>query len=112
MEDKLSKFLAGFRKNQSTHHCFVNILEKWKNTLDKGGFICSMLMDLSNVFDTMNYDLLIATLGLYGFQKDALSFPKKLFKEQTAIFVNSKFSIWKKIISGDPQDSLLGSLLY
>ena len=70
-----------------------------------------MFMDLSNVFDTMNYDLLIATLGVYVFEKDALSFPKKLFNEQTAIFVNSKFSIWKRIISGDPQDSLLGSLL-
>ena len=39
MEDKLSKLLTGFRKNHSTQHCLVNMLEKWKNTLDKGGFV-------------------------------------------------------------------------
>ena len=39
-------------------------------------------MNLSKVFDTMNNDLLIATLGAYDFQKDARSFPKKLFNEK------------------------------
>ena len=28
MEDKLSKLLTGFRKNHSTQHCLVNMLEK------------------------------------------------------------------------------------
>ena len=50
-----------------------NMLEKWKNTLGKGGFVCAMFMDLSSGFDTMNHDLLIAKLGAYGFQKDAIS---------------------------------------
>ena len=71
MEGKLSKLLTGFRKNHSTQHCLVNILEKWKNTLDKSGFVCAIFMDLSKVFDTMNHDLLIAKLGAYGFQEDA-----------------------------------------
>ena len=76
MEDKLSKLLAGFRKNHSIQHCLINLLEKWKNNLDKGGFACAISMDLSRAFDTMNYDLLIAKLGAYSFQKDALSFMK------------------------------------
>ena len=25
----------------------VNMLEKWKNNLDKGGFVCAMFMDLT-----------------------------------------------------------------
>ena len=28
MKDKLSKLLTGFRKNHSTQHCLVNMLEK------------------------------------------------------------------------------------
>ena len=31
MEEKLSKLLTGFRKNRSTQHCLINMLEKWKN---------------------------------------------------------------------------------
>ena len=53
MEDLLSKLLTGFRKNHSTQHCFVDMLEKWKNTLDKGGFVCAIFMDLSKAFDTL-----------------------------------------------------------
>ena len=37
MRDKLSKLLTGFRKNHSTQHCLMSMLEMWKNTLDKGG---------------------------------------------------------------------------
>ena len=76
MEDKLSKLLTGFRKNHSTQHCLINMLEKWKNTLNKGVFVFAMFMDLSKAFDTLGHDLLIAKLGAYGFQKDALSFMK------------------------------------
>ena len=109
MEDKLLKLLTGFRKNYSTQHCLINMLEKWKNTLDKGGFVCAMFMDLPKAFDTMNYDLLIAKLGAFGFQKDALSFMKSyLTKRRQRVRVNSHFSTWERIISGVPQGSILG----
>ena len=76
MNDKLSKLLSGFRKNHSIQHCLINMLEKWKNTLDIDGFVCAMFMDLSKALDTMNHDLLIAKLGAYRFQIDPLSFMK------------------------------------
>ena len=47
LEDKLSKLLTGFWKNHSIQDCLINMLEKLKNTLDKGVFVCAMLMDLS-----------------------------------------------------------------
>ena len=86
MEDKLSKLLTGFRKNHSTQQCLINMLEKWKNTLDKGGFVCAMFMDLSKAFDTMNHDLLIAKInnGTHGFQKRCTFFHEKLLNENTA----------------------------
>ena len=93
MEDNLSKLFTEFRKNHSTQYCLINMLEKWKNTLDKGGFVCAMFMDVSKAFDTMNQDLLIAKLGAYGFQKDAFSFMKSyLTKRRQRVRVNSNFS--------------------
>ena len=35
MEDKLSKYLTGFRKSHGTQHLLVTILEKWKKQLIK-----------------------------------------------------------------------------
>ena len=113
MEDKLSKLLTGFRKNHSTQYCSINMFEKWKNTLAKGDFVCTMFMDLSKAFDTMNHDLMIAKSGAYDFQKDALSFMKSyLAKRRQRVRVNSIFVAWERIISGVPQVSLLGPLLF
>ena len=42
MRDKLSKLLTGFRKNHSTLHCLMSMLEMWKNTLGKGGYVSAM----------------------------------------------------------------------
>ena len=113
MEGKLSKLLTGFRKNHSTQHCLVNILEKWNNTLDKGGFVCVMFMDLSKAFDTMDHDLLIVKLGAYDFQENALVFMKSYFtNRKQRVHVNSNFSMWEEIISGVLQGSILGPLLF
>ena len=113
MEDKSSKLLTDFRKNHSTEHCLVNTLEKWKNTLDKRGFICAILMDLSKASDAMNHDLLIAKLGAYGFQEDALAFMNSYFtNRQQLARGNSNFSMRDVIISLVPQGSILGPLLF
>ena len=74
MQDKLSNLLTDFRKNHSTQHCLMYMLENQKNMLDKGGYVCAMFMDLSKAFDTIHHDLMIAKLGAYGFSHDALQY--------------------------------------
>ena len=113
MEDKLSKLLTGFRKYHSNQHCLVNMLEKWKSTLDKAAFVCAIFMDLSKAFDTMDQDLLNAKSGAYCFQEEAVVFMKSYFtNRQQRVRVNSNFSIWEETISGVPQGSILGLLLF
>ena len=60
---KLSNLLTGFRKNHSTWHCLK------RDKLNKEGYLCAMFIDLSKVFDTLNYNLWIAKLGDYGFER-------------------------------------------
>ena len=89
------------------------MLEMWKNTLHKGGYVSPIFMDLSKAFDTLNHNLIIAKLGAYGFERDSLSFMKSYLKDRPPRFrVNNNFSSWEKIIAGLPQGSVLGPLIF
>ena len=91
----------------------MRMTEKWKKTLDKGGYICAIFMDLSKAFDTLNHNLLITKLGAYGFDTKALYHIKSyLDNRKQRVCVNNNFSSWQEIIAGVLQGSVLGLLLF
>ena len=60
-----SKFHCGFRKGFNAKHCLLAMIEKWRETLDKGGETGVVLTDLSKAFDCIDHNLLIAKLDAY-----------------------------------------------
>ena len=83
MNNKLSIKLSGFCKNYNTQCCLTYMLEKWKNTLNKGKHLRAVFIDLSKAFDTINHDLLIAKLESYGFSTNALLFILSYLKNRS-----------------------------
>ena len=61
-EEIFSKFQCGFRKNYSTQHCLLMMLESWKEAANKNKAFGALMADLSNAFDCLSHDLLIAKL--------------------------------------------------
>ena len=58
----LSEKLCGFRKDLNSQFSLICLLEKWKKSLDSQETGAALLTDLSNAFDCLNHDLLIAKL--------------------------------------------------
>ena len=58
----LSKYQCGFRKGFNSQHCLATMLEKWRETIDKGDCFGALLTDLSKAFDCILHDLLIAKI--------------------------------------------------
>ena len=67
VDQLLSTFMCGYRKGFSTQQALLSLTEKWKNTLDQNGYGGAIPTGLSKAFDTINHDLLIGKLGVYGF---------------------------------------------
>ena len=70
-------------------------------------------MDLSKAFDTLNHDLLIANLGVYGLETDTLRYMKSyLTNRKQRVKVNKTFSESERTTTGVPQGSILGPILF
>ena len=69
--------------------------------------------DLSKAFDKVWHDGIIFKLKAYGVEGELLSLLKNYLENQEQrVVLNGQTSEWRKIMSGIPQGSVLGSLLF
>ena len=109
----LSDFVSAYRSKYSSDYMILRLIEEWKEKLDKGFFAGAVLMDLFKAFDCMPYDLLIAKLNAYGFDRKSLVFFYSYLKRRKQyINLNNIQSTFKARLSGVPQGSILGPLLF
>ena len=112
-ESRFSKFQCGFRKGYSAQHCLLAMIEKWKTAVENGDAFAALLTDLSKAFDCIPHDLIIAKLAAYGFDTNALKLIHNyLSNRKQRVKVNSTYSIWKDIVYGVPQGSILRLMLF
>ena len=91
----------------------MKLIEDWKKHLDEGKFVGAILMDLSKAFDCVPHDLLIAKLHAYGFDMNALVFFYSYLKRRKqCVKINNFLSGFQVMLSGVPQGSNLGPILF
>ena len=70
-------------------------------------------MDLSKAFDYIPHDLLIAKLHADGFNKKVLTFLYSYLKRRKqSVKINDTESFFQILLSGVPQGSILGLILF
>ena len=106
----LSDFISAYRKGYSTNHVLLRLIENWKVALDSNLFTGAVFKDLSKAFDCIPHDILIAKLHAYGFSVETITFLNSYLRNRKqCVKINSDFL---KILSGVPQGSILGPILF
>ena len=94
MNDKLSTYLCGIRKEMNAQNCLLLMVEKWRKCLDKSGKAGVLLTDLSKAFDCLVHHLLIAKLHAYGFDHLSLKLIYSYLSDRfQRVRINAKFSL-------------------
>ena len=87
--------LCGFRKAHSIQHAVFKLLQSWQKELDNGGFVGTILMDLSKAYDCIPYELLKAKLKCYGIDNGSLRLLLDyLTNQKQRTKIGSSFSSW------------------
>ena len=110
----LSNNQYGFRPKPATSFAVENIYSNLLINKENGLYTCSIFLDLSKAFDTVNHDILLQKLqfdfGIRGVPLQ-LSSNNLLNRKQYVVKRNTKSSL-KNIPCGVPQGAVLGSLFY
>lgn len=106
-------YLSAFRPGYGCQSVLLRILEEWRKALDENFYVATVLMDLSKAFDCLPHDLLLLKLQSYGLSKNALELLNSyLTNRKQCVKLGSLCSLYKPLVKGVPQGSILGPLLF
>ena len=103
----------GFRKNYSTSHVLIHLINRISSAIDPRETTVGVFLDLSKAFDTLDHQILFTKLEHYGIRDVALQWIKSYFScRQQFVQINQTCSSMQTIKCGVPQGSILGPLFF
>jgi hypothetical protein len=109
----LSTNQFGFREDHSTSMALIKLIDRITRELDNKCYSIGIFLDLSKAFDTIDHNILIDKLHCYGFRGIVLDWLTSYISNRNQfVYMNNHRSTTLPILTGVPQGSILGPLLF
>ena len=106
-------FYVAFGKAQSTAHVLFRLLQQCQSELDPEEFVGTSFMDLSQKYNCLPRNLIIAKLETYGLNYNSLKFMLDYLTSRKQITsIGTSYNNWTEIFPGITQGSISDPLLF
>ena len=108
----LYEYQFRFLHNHSVYMSLIILAEKILTSLNDGDYTKGLFLDFKKAFDTINHDILINKLEMYGIKGTAKRWIESYLTDIYQFVEYERIFVDKEIICGVPQGSILGPLLF